>query len=111
MTGLFTYLLLLPAVYQNMGLLVVCLMVAGWGMSFMAPSLSAFIAMNYPPNFVGSMMGWWFGFGTFGGALGTYLAGLATVRLGTFFWALLPISLAASAGLILGFFLKPAKRV
>jgi MFS family permease len=110
MTGLFTYLLLLPAVYQDMGLLVVCLMAAGWGMSFMAASLSAFIAMNYPPNFVGGMMGWWFGFGTFGGALGTYLAGLATVRLGNFFWALLPISLAACAGLILAFFLKPAKR-
>lgn len=108
MTGLFSYLLLLPFVYQNMFLLVTCLMIAGLGMSFMAPSLTAFIAMNYPPNFVGSMVGWWFGFGTFaGGALATYIAGLSTTKLNTFYWALTPISIVACAGLVLGFFLKP----
>jgi len=106
MTGICTYLLLLPAVYQNTALLVVCLVMAGWGMSFMAPTLSAFIATNYPPNYVGSMMGWWFGFGTFGGALGTFVAGVATRQSGTFYWALTPISLAACAGFVLGFFLK-----
>lgn len=110
MTGLFTYFLLLPGVYQNTALLVICLIIAGWGMSFMAPSLSAFIAMNYPPNFVGSMTGWWFGFGTFGGALGTYLAGVATANLGTFYWALAPISLAACVGFVLGFFLVSRER-
>jgi MFS family permease len=106
MTGIFTYLLLVPAVYHNIILLVICLILAGWGMSFMAPSLSAFIASNYPPAFVGGMMGWWFGFGTFGGAVGTYLAGMATRQWGTFYWALTPISLAACLGLILGFFLN-----
>lgn len=106
MTGIFTYMLLLPGVYRNTTLLVICLVIAGWGMSFMAPSLSAFIATNYPPNFVGTMMGWWFGFGTFGGALGTYLAGNATRQSGTFYWAIAPISLAACAGFILTFFLK-----
>ncbi|MBP7526441.1 MAG: MFS transporter [Syntrophorhabdaceae bacterium] len=110
MTGIFTYLLLLPAVYQNTTLLVVCLVIAGWGMSFMAPTLSAFIATNYPPSYVGSMMGWWFGFGTFGGALGTYLAAVATRQSGTFYWALTPISLAACAGFILGFFLKSRRK-
>lgn len=34
------------------------------GVSFAGPSISAYIAMNYPPNLVGSMVGWWFGFGT-----------------------------------------------
>ncbi|WP_028895871.1 MFS transporter [Syntrophorhabdus aromaticivorans] len=108
-TGLFTYFLLSSTVYNNMLLLVACLMIAGWGMSFMAPSLSAFIAMNYPPRFVGTMMGWWFGFGTFGGALGTYLAGLATARAGNFYWALTPISLASLLGLFLGLMLKAGR--
>jgi MFS family permease len=56
MTGLFTYLLLLPFVYQNMFLLGAFLMIAGLGMGFMAPSITAYIAMNYPPKFVGSMV-------------------------------------------------------
>lgn len=110
MTGIFTYLLLVPAVYQSMPILAACLVLAGWGMSFMAPSLSAFIASNYPPAFVGSMMGWWFGFGTFGGAAGTCLAGIATRQSGTFYWALTPISLAACMGLILGIFLNSRGR-
>jgi MFS family permease len=108
MIGLFTYLLLIPAIYNNMFLLVICLMAAGWGGSFIGPSLSAFIAMNYPPKFVGSMVGWWFGVGTFGGGtLATYVAALSLANLGTFYWALTPVSLAACAGLVLGFFLKP----
>jgi MFS family permease len=108
MTGLFTYLLLLPFVYQNLLLLGAFLMIAGLGMGFMAPSLTAFVAMNYPPNFVGSMVGWWFGFGTFaGGGLATYIAGLSTARLGTFYWALTPISLVCCVGIVLGYFLKP----
>jgi MFS family permease len=110
-TGVFTYSLLFPFVYQNLLVLVSCLMIAGMGMSFMAPSLTAFIAMNYPPSFVGSMVGWWFGFGTFaGGALAMFIAGLSTAKLGTFYWALTPVSLVCCVGIILGFLLKPWQR-
>jgi MFS family permease len=106
MSGLFSYFLLFPSVYQNMGLLILCLVLAGWGVSFAGPSLSAFVAMNYPPNLVGSMVGWWFGFGTFGGALGTFLAGVATAKTGSFYWAITPIALVSVVGILLGFFLK-----
>jgi MFS family permease len=108
MTGVFTYLLLFPFVYQNLLFLAACLIIAGLGMGFMAPSLTAFIAINYPPKFVGSVVGWWFGFGTLvGGALATYIAGLSTGRLGTFYWALTPVSIICCVGIILGVFLKP----
>jgi MFS family permease len=43
MVGIFTYLLLFPFVYSNLILLVICLMIAGWGTAFLGPSLSAFI--------------------------------------------------------------------
>jgi MFS family permease len=109
MTGIFTYLLLLPFVYRNLILLVICLMVAGCGITFMAASLSGFIAMSYPPKFVGRMVGWWFGFGAFGGVLGNYLAGLAIAKTGNFTWAFIPISLAAGIGIILAFFLRPKR--
>jgi len=105
-TGAFTYLILVPSVYQNFGLLVVCLMLAGWGISFGAPSLSAFIATNYPPSIVGRMIGWWFGFGTFGGALGLTVGGLKISKSGSFYGAIAMISFASLVGLILIFCLK-----
>jgi hypothetical protein len=42
-------------------------MMSGWGILFMFPAIFAFVAINYPPNIVGMMLGWWMGFGTFGG--------------------------------------------
>lgn len=106
LAGIFTYLVLTSPVYSSMGLLVVCLMIAGWGIPFMNPSLSAFIVMNYPPSMVGRMVGFCFGFGTFGGALGLYLGGMTIGRLGSFFWAIAMISIACILGFILSFFLK-----
>ncbi len=106
MTGAFAFLLLQPAVFLHMPLLIACLLVAGWGASFGSPSLSAFVATRYPPHLVGSMVGWWFGFGTFGGALGIFVAGVAVKQTGGFYWALTPIALASAAGLVLTIFLK-----
>jgi len=109
LSGFFTYLVLTSPVYGSMGLLVICLMIAGWGIPFMNPSLSAFIVMNYPPSIVGRMVGFCFGFGTFGGALGLYLGGMTIGKLGTFFWAIAMVSIAAIVGFILAFFLKSRK--
>jgi hypothetical protein len=55
---------------------------------------------------VGRIVGWWFGIGTLGGAVGIYLAGLLIAKLGNFYWALTLISIAAGIGVILGFFLR-----
>ena len=110
LSGGFTFLLLQNSVNGSLGLLVICLMLAGWGIPFMNPSLSAYIAMNYPPAIVGRMVGWWFGFGTFGGALGLYLGGKTIDAGGTFFWALAMISIAAVVGLILIFVMGSSKR-
>jgi predicted MFS family arabinose efflux permease len=99
-------LILLPVVSQNIFVLALCLLISGWGIPFMGPSLSAFIAMNYPPQIVGRMIGWWFGFGTFGGAAGLYLGGMTISRSGNFFLAIGMISLASIAGVLLSFFLK-----
>ena len=67
--------------------------------------------MNYPPKLVGSMVGWWFGFGTVGGAIGTFLAGVTTAQTGSFYWAIAPIALASAVGMLLTFMLRPAQRV
>lgn len=75
-------------------------------MPFMGPSLSAFIATNYPPGIVGRMIGWWFGFGTFGGAAGLYLGGMTIGRTGNFYLAIGMISVAAILGAAVSMFLK-----
>ena len=75
----------------------------------MNASISAFIAMNYPPDIVGRMVGWWFGLGSFGGALGIYLGGISIARFSSFYWAIILISIACVVGLVLAFFLKPRR--
>jgi MFS family permease len=107
-TALFAFPITLPTVYSNIALLVLCLVLVGWGFNFMSASLSGFIAMNYPPSIVGRMVGWWFGFGMFGGALGLYLGGLTIGATGSFRTAIGLISVSAVLGLILDFFLKPS---
>ena len=101
LSGLFAYLILLTPVYSNMGLLALCLMVAGWGIPFMNASVSAFISMNYPPNILGRMVGFCFGIGTFGGALGLYLGGKSIAANGSFFGAFAMITGAAVIGMVL----------
>jgi len=101
LSGLFTYLILNPSVSGNITLLALCLMLAGWGIPFMNASLSATIAVNYPVSIIGRMMGFCFGVGTFGGALGLFLGGKSIALTGNFYTALVLISGAALAGMIL----------
>ncbi|WP_243372667.1 MFS transporter [Geotalea sp. SG265] len=98
--------ILLPAVSKSIVVLALSLLVVGWGIPFMGPSLSAFIAMNYPPQIVGRMIGWWFGFGTFGGAAGLYLGGMSISKSGNFYLAIGMISIASIIGVLLSIFLK-----
>lgn len=110
LTILFGFPMALPAVYTNLPLFILCLMLVGWGLNFMSASVSAFIAMNYPPGIVGRMVGWWFGFGTFGGALGLYIGGRTIGATGSFKTAIVLLSVSAFVGLIFCFFLKPSKK-
>lgn len=106
LTGLFAFPLAYESVYSSMALLVVCLILVGWGVNFMSASLSGYIAMNYPPNIVGSMVGWWFGFSCFGGAAGLYIGGRTIACTGSFKLAIIAMSFAAAAGFIATLFLK-----
>ncbi len=102
--------ILLPAVSANVAVLALCLLVSGWGIPFMGPSISAFILTNYPPSIVGRMIGWWFGFGTFGGAAGLYVGGMTIGRSGNFYLAIGLISVASLLGAVLVLFLKPSRQ-
>lgn len=107
LTALFAFPMALPSVYSNLFLLIVCMMLVGWGLNFMGASINGFIAMNYPPSIVGRMVGWWFGFGTFGGALGLYVGGKTIGATGSFKTAIALLSVSAVIGIFLDLFLKP----
>jgi nitrate/nitrite transporter NarK len=109
-SGVGAYLILLPFIHNNMILLAIAIMAAGFGMTFMGSSITAFIPMNYPPYLAGSMVGFWFGIGTLGGALGIYLTGLTTALTGSFTWGFNLIALAAALGVVITFALKPRAR-
>jgi predicted MFS family arabinose efflux permease len=104
-------LILLPIVSKSIVILALCLLISGWGIPFMGPSLSAFIAMNYPPAIVGRMIGWWFGFGTFGGAAGLYLGGMTISTSGNFHLAISMISIVSMVGVVLSIFLTKQKKL
>jgi MFS family permease len=110
LTALFIFPLTLPSVYGSMALFIICLMFVGWGVSFMGASFNGFIAMNYPPAIVGRMVGWWFGFGAFGGALGLYVGGKTIGATGSFKTAIMLVSASAIVGFILDCFLRPARK-
>jgi MFS family permease len=96
-------------VYNNFILLMICLMLAGWGVVFMTPSITAFIAMHYPSNLVGSVSGLWFGLGSYGGAAALYIGGLTVSRFGVYNIAISMITAFALLGLLVTFFLKPPR--
>jgi MFS family permease len=105
-TAISSYFILISAVHSGLFLLVLCLLFAGWGMPFMNASISSCIVGNYPSKIVGRMMGVWFGLGTFGGAIGIYLGGVGIAKTGNFYWAIFPISIAATIGIVFSGFLK-----
>ncbi|APG23960.1 MFS transporter [Syntrophotalea acetylenica] len=108
-SGGFAYLILLEPVFSQMGYLVLCLMIAGWGIPFMNASLSAFISMNYPPSILGRMVGFCYGVGTFGGALGLYLGGKAIATTGSFYWALAMITIVSVFGMAIILLIREKK--
>jgi sugar phosphate permease len=107
LTAIFSYLILSPAIHGFLILVVICLVLAGWGIPFMKASVNAFIANTYPPNIVGRMTGFLAGLGIFGSATGVYFGGLIAARTGTFGSAVSMISVTALVGFLLSYFVKP----
>jgi MFS family permease len=106
LTALFIYPIIFPSVYSNIIWLVACLILSGWGVNFIGPSVSGFIARMYPSGIVGRMVGWWFGFSTFFGALGIYLCGQKIGATGSFDWTMKSMAVSSIIGFVLAIFLK-----
>ena len=99
--AVFVYVLTMPAVTGNVPILEVSLTLAGFGVQFAIPTIYYMIAKVYAPEVVGKMSGIWLGIGTFGGAVGLYVAGITVGSQKSYHTTLIVQSLAAVAGFLL----------
>jgi len=106
LSGGFVSLILMPAVYSNMSLLIICLMLAGWGVPFMGSSLTAFLAANYPPSIVGRMIGACFGIAMLVTAAAFYFAGESIKATQSFESTLMMITWVSVIGIVLTLLIK-----
>ena len=110
MMCVFVYAISLPAVIHNLAVLETVLILAGFGVQFVMPTIYYFVAKVYPPQLVGKMSGIWIGVGTFGGVLGLYIAGVTVKSQSSYHTTLMLQAVAALIGFLLIFGLAVAEK-
>jgi nitrate/nitrite transporter NarK len=60
------------------------LIICGFGLMFVFPTIYFLIAISYPPQIIGRMSGLWGGIGSFGGVAGTAVAGWTISKTGAY---------------------------
>jgi MFS family permease len=106
----FVYLLKVPLVTGQVPLLEVALILAGFGVQFVMPTIYYFIARAYAPQLAGKMSGIWTGIGNLGGVVGLYIAGVTVKSQNSYHTTLTLQALAALLGFCLVFFLAAATK-
>lgn len=102
MTAIFCLSVLLPFVYSNMTLLVICLLVAGFFMGMPIPSVMAFIATSYPEHITGKVGGMTMGLGILGGTIGVAAGSIALHTTGMYTVSIIIVGVMGILGLLLG---------
>jgi len=110
MMCVFIYALTLPAVLAKIVVLEAVLILSGFGVQFVLPTLYYFVAKAYPPQLAGKMSGIWIGIGTFGGVVGMYIAGVTIRTQNSYRTSLLLEALVALVGFVLVFALAAANK-
>ena len=101
------FLITLPVVYGSYTLLMVFLVLAGFGVPFVKACGGAFTIAVYPPRLIGRIFGLMVGLGSFGASAGIWVGGEIAEKTGRFSSAMLTLALAGVGGFILSCFLKP----
>lgn len=92
---------LLSVVRDNMFLFALVMIICGLGSQIVAPITYATASRVYPEGTASTMIGIWWGVGTWGSGLGLYLGGRSLEATGSLDTAMLQFGLAAVAGFIL----------
>ena len=106
----FVYALNLPMVTGRVPVLEIVLILAGFGVQFVMPTVYYFVAKAYAPQLAGKMSGIWTGIGNVGGVLGLYIAGVTVKSQGNYHTTLSLQALAALLGFCLVFGLAAAAK-
>jgi MFS family permease len=106
--GIFCTSIILPFVFSNLPILVICLLLAGVG-AFTMPCAVAFITLCYPPYITGKIEGMWQGIGIFGGAIGVFAGAAALRGTGNYHMSIFIITIIAVVGLIISLFMNPSR--
>lgn len=97
------------AVTANSMLLQLCLVGAGFFMSFVNPQVMAFIAKNYPEHITGKIGGMTMGIGIFGGTAGVIAGSVALHTTGLYQVSINIVGLVAAGGFIAAMWLNPPR--
>jgi MFS family permease len=106
----FVYLLTLPSVTDNIMTLEAVLILAGFGVQIVFPTIFYFTAKSYAPQIVGKITGVWLGIGNFGGVVGLFIAGVTIKSQGTYHTTLMLQSMVALIGFFLVFAMVLAQK-
>lgn len=96
-----------PFVNGNSTVLALCLFLAGFFESFIAPGVSTFIAVHYPYQIVGRVFAISFGLCLFGGTIGVAVGGTILHYTNSFQWPITVVGLVAVIGVLVSALLKP----
>ncbi len=107
--AVFGFSIIFPTIFTSMGILVVCLGLAGFFLAWVMPNVFAFGAKYYPPHIAGKLVGVWMGVGLFGGTLGILGGATALRRTGNYHASIIIVSVVALVGLVIAQFLTPPR--
>ena len=108
-TAICVYSILLPAVYNNSGLLNIVLFVAGTFVEFLNQSSARLATQVYPEHVTGRVVGLWLGIGAFGASLGVFVSAFALHSTGTYNLTITLFAVAAFVRLFLSRMIKIKK--
>ncbi len=109
LTAFFCLSVMCPLVKASIPVLVICLFLAGFFMGMPMANSMSFIANNYPEHITGSVGGFTFGLGIFGGTFGVAAGSIALHITGMYNVSIVIVGVVAIIGAIAGFGIKPIK--
>lgn len=105
--AIFAFSIIFPAVWSNMAILPVCLVMAGFFIGLVGANIIAFASKHYPAHIAGKIVGMWMGIGLFGGFAGIMAGATALHKTGNYHASIIIVCIIAVFGLIFARFLNP----
>lgn len=109
LTAIFCASVMFPAFNSSMGILTICLILAGFFMGMPMPTAMTFISNNYPHHLTGRIGGMTMGLGIFGGTAGVAAGSMALHATGLYTMSIIIIAVVAIIGGLAGFGINSPK--